>query len=379
MSNPIERPIFFEGQILGAVDLQAALEYHRGADARHNRYLHIWGIVNGLDADVKDSPEVPGAKDIKIKPGMAIDDTGREIVLADVFKLNESAFKDSGMVVNDPAALYPVFLTGRDAPAPQQPLGIGACSTSQPTRKIEAAEVKIGRPLDVLDSQPKSPDITAGPGSDRLVLLGFVKWDASISKFSAWEDKNDSLGVARRYAGVRADVVEARGSSLSLRTSNSDGQIAVLIDKENKDDKMFQFGTLTDGTMKPVFSISSSGDVIAEGTISGAVTAGSVQIQSGIATDGVILPLPSGITEEQVADAKVTLHIYVSPRFPGSTPPSNVSTWVGTPLECSVDPATRRVLCRTRWFDPGVAASIQDVPAACNYLVIASVPAPSGG
>ena len=44
----IERPFFFEGQILGAADLQAAVDHAAGQMARHERYLHLWGIATGL-------------------------------------------------------------------------------------------------------------------------------------------------------------------------------------------------------------------------------------------------------------------------------------------------------------------------------------------
>ena len=53
MSDQIARPVFYEGQILGAVDLQAAVEYSRGQEARHERYLHTWGIASGLELSPK--------------------------------------------------------------------------------------------------------------------------------------------------------------------------------------------------------------------------------------------------------------------------------------------------------------------------------------
>ena len=44
-----ERPAFFEGQILAAADLTSAVDYGRGQAARHERYLHDWGIAEGLE------------------------------------------------------------------------------------------------------------------------------------------------------------------------------------------------------------------------------------------------------------------------------------------------------------------------------------------
>ena len=44
-----ERPAFFEGQILAAADLTSAVDYGRAEVARHERYLHDWGIAEGLE------------------------------------------------------------------------------------------------------------------------------------------------------------------------------------------------------------------------------------------------------------------------------------------------------------------------------------------
>ena len=44
-----ERPLFFEGQYLGADDLTAIINYVRIHLARENLGHHTWGIVAGLD------------------------------------------------------------------------------------------------------------------------------------------------------------------------------------------------------------------------------------------------------------------------------------------------------------------------------------------
>src|SRR2546430_15504766 len=47
MADP-QRPRYFEGQVLAAADLTAAVDYARNRAARHDRYLHDWGIAEGL-------------------------------------------------------------------------------------------------------------------------------------------------------------------------------------------------------------------------------------------------------------------------------------------------------------------------------------------
>ena len=46
--DTIERPVYYEGQYLGAADLQVGLDYLRGQEARHLRTAHTWGILEGL-------------------------------------------------------------------------------------------------------------------------------------------------------------------------------------------------------------------------------------------------------------------------------------------------------------------------------------------
>src|SRR5262245_47631178 len=124
MSDQIQRPLFFEGQILGALDLEAALEYARGQDARHERYLHTWGIASGLKlSPTPKQLELPGGVtvdyvEVLLSPGVAVDGHGREIVVPEERRLSEDDFDQLNVAINDPAALYPVLLIGRDRPAP---------------------------------------------------------------------------------------------------------------------------------------------------------------------------------------------------------------------------------------------------------------------
>src|SRR4051812_19979668 len=79
MADTIARPSFYEGQVLRAADLGLGLDYGRGQQARHNRYLHTPGIATGLTLKVDDST---GVIQVRLSPGVAVDATGRQIVVA---------------------------------------------------------------------------------------------------------------------------------------------------------------------------------------------------------------------------------------------------------------------------------------------------------
>lgn len=380
MSNGIERPVFFENQILGAADLTATVEHGSGQQARHHRYLHLWGIARGLELKGVPKQEDGNAfQEITLSAGMAIDGWGREIVVPQSKRLIEDEFDNALLTggVDLATEWFPVFLTGQDGDAPQPPIAIGRCNDAAPTRKVETYQVTFGRPGDArdLDSQTEAKE-TDGPGKGGWkILLGFVKWGDGLNKFTAVQDEVNNIG--RRYAGVQADVVAARGGSLKLRTqtTSQSGKPALTLE-ETKDGGLLQFGSLTaQGKLVSVFTVNAKGDVEVKGKIKGAL-AGGVHLESGIATDGMILPLPPGITEQQVADGDAVIHTHVASRLDVNAKPNSAAltgNLAATPLEIAVN-AERRVSCRVRWFQIGAATpAIEDHPGLCNYVVLATV------
>jgi hypothetical protein len=337
----------------------------------------LWGIAEGLELSSTDKQTLTGSpyKEITLSPGVAIDGTGREIVVPEAEKLKEDLFDQLNVAIADANAWYPVLLTGRDEPASQTTVAVGACYSAQPTRRVEGFDVSFGAPGDELDlaTQP-APDVAEGPRSAAwTMLLGFVQWDAAIKRFTAVTEA--SGGIGRRYAGVQADVVAARSGQLTIRTrsDNEAGKPALVMNET--DEWVLQFGKLTaQGAVTPVLSVNEKGDVKAEGKFIGALTTGSIQVESGIATDGMILPLPPGITQKQVDDGEAVVQVHISLWLDENAAPAN-STLTGNlaaiPREIWVD-NERRVHCRVRWFQLG-GTTIEDHSSACNYLVLASV------
>ena len=69
-----KRVRYFSGQVLSAADFMAEQEYLRGKQKIHNRLLHGYGVVAGLETKV-------GGSTVTVSPGFALDRRGNEIVV----------------------------------------------------------------------------------------------------------------------------------------------------------------------------------------------------------------------------------------------------------------------------------------------------------
>lgn len=78
MADPVKRLHYFNGQFLRASDFTTEQEYHLQMRRSHNRLLHTVGIADGLKVEIQ-----PGGAAITVRPGIAYDGQGREIVLAE--------------------------------------------------------------------------------------------------------------------------------------------------------------------------------------------------------------------------------------------------------------------------------------------------------
>jgi len=374
MTTPIVRPTFYEGEILPASDLTATVDYARNQVARHSRYLHSWGISSGLTLKF-------ASGNVTLSAGVAIDGTGREIVVPDDLQLDSTTFDVFPQV--DPSTLYPVFLNGVDQPAPPSSNLSGACGGAQSTAIQETYTISFGAPGSELQAaaQP-APSITDGPDGGVtgawLILLGFVTWDDTKKQFTSVANFNKSSNVGPQYVGVNASQVISSSGSLLLATHppaapGANPVMGVQIQEASTGGQMV-FGELgADGKLTPALTVKANGDVIATGQLKGAVTPGSMQVQSGIAFDGMILPLPVGIDPADAAAGKVTVHTHVTPHHESVNPPVN---HYYVPVECRVDTSTRRVHCSV--IDPLNPPPFARIPAWCDYLVIVAVPASQG-
>ena len=74
-SDRLQRVRYFTGQVLGEDDFNTEQNYFIEKHRLHNRHLHGWGVVNGLEVSVDKSNVV------HVAPGIAIDCAGNELLL----------------------------------------------------------------------------------------------------------------------------------------------------------------------------------------------------------------------------------------------------------------------------------------------------------
>lgn len=88
--DPSERVRYFPRQLIMANDMIQEQEYFRERMRRHNRFLHGWGVVWGLEVAASPTQDKPWA--VTISPGYALSPLGDEIYVREsyAFDLTQS-------------------------------------------------------------------------------------------------------------------------------------------------------------------------------------------------------------------------------------------------------------------------------------------------
>lgn len=388
MNSFVTRPTFYEGQLLAAGDLGALVDYGRARAERHDRHLHRPGIVSGLELATEDATDANGVayKRVFVSPGLATDSLGREILVEQRIELDAQLFRQTIGASADATSWFPVFVRSHFAGQPAATSGLGRCQTTQGNRIEEGVEAVVGRAGDerlpeTAVAPPRSQaSATEGPGP--LLLVGFVRWNPTAGQFADKTDSNN--GVSRRYAGINAATVAGIGNRVlvQLNPTAAAGDLAVELDGTAGE---LRFGPLqasgavsADGAL---LRVDKDGNVTAKGTLSGRTAAGAVLVQSGVASDGLVLPLPPGVTEAQVTAGDADVHVLVSAHVDPAQSPATPANpfWAGLVEECRVD-AARRLHCRIAWMSLDFAGGAQgttliSAPGAASYVVIAGTKA----
>jgi hypothetical protein len=380
MTEP-QRPAFYEGQVIAAADLTAIVDHASVRAARHDRYLHEWGIAEGLGLTAEQQTDpVSNARyvTVTVAPGVAVDGTGREVVVPSPVTLQEAQFDDVNGA-DSANEFYPVFLAGLDRDPVQASIVRDTCGTAtQQNRVDESYQILFGRRGDErLVGEQQAPAVSDGPGDGSkpwLILLGYVTWRPDDKRFTSTVPRPGGIGP--RYAGVRADTVAARSGTLTLRSQVEVGGGGPVVRLDGTTG--LTFGVYkADGSVDGLLTVSRAGDLAVRGSISGGQSGGAPAVASGVATDGTILPLPAGVSAEQVANGQIVLHVSITPHLTGA-PPASEGIWLAGPVQSIVD-SDRRVRCRMRWVQLGSGSEEwRDWPVAVDFLVLATVAANGG-
>lgn len=371
--SPVVRPVYKEGQVLGAADLNAQLTYERLGSVLHERTEHLWGVAQGLTLSPIERQATDPAKtkyvDVNLMPGRAVDRLGRSLVVSDAIPLETQAFKLQ-VAKPLPGSLYPVFVQAIEVPR-QGETSPGKCNVALTTRIEEGLQVSFGSPgeeLAVLDQTAATVDEGFGtPSLSDKVLVGWVKFNPLINKFSALATEGN--GVRIRYVGVVASDVVAGGGALTLHSRPEGARFALSIVEDSTGGCLLKFGKQDgNGPIVETFTVDESGNVNYKGALTPAPVAKTLA-ESGVAFDGITLPLPPNVTPEQVNQATVRLHISVTP-WPHAMRTFGGANIIPIVETCHVD-SKRRVSCKVRWLNLTTGTSIIQ-PSACTYMLVAS-------
>lgn len=278
--DEIKRLHYFDHQFLRERDFSDEQKYHMTMRRLHNERLHTWGIAEGLQLTCP----VGGAQ-AKVRPGVAIDGAGNEIVLA-----VETETPDlEGLGYN------PVWITIRyGEEETDRDESTGATGN---TRVLERPEIEVS----------KDP-----PGDASVsLILGRVELD-NEGKLTGKVDEG-----LRRPAGVMGGNLDARSLTLEVPDTVS-GEWPVLRAPSASRAELAGSLTVTDsvgiGTDAPTSKLSVSG-----GTAIGAGYTG-----KEAPGDGLLVERTVGIgTDKPSANLSVSGNAAIGTRYAGEEAPAN--------------------------------------------------------
>jgi len=192
VANPVQRLRYFDGEYLRSYDFTDEQSYHIAMRRLMNRRLHLHGIVYGLEMVMDQDSVLPGGPFFfSIAPGMAIDQTGREILVTAPYSLT-NVLNQPGLTVSS----YEVWLCYQESETGLPAAGYLDCNVqNQSTRWQEAFQV-ILKPL-------VGPSVVADCGG---VRLGVVKLQPGVLGL---EISNPVFRNGRTYVGIRAQRIIA--------------------------------------------------------------------------------------------------------------------------------------------------------------------------
>lgn len=124
------RPRFFAGQLLTEEDLNRLDHYIVAKQKLHNRYLHGWGVVCGLDVVCDDC----GEGTVIVQSGYALSPCGEDVIVCGDQRVPVCELIDDCRKPTDPDCEAPTRVVGCDDPVQEWILAI--CYAETPSRGV---------------------------------------------------------------------------------------------------------------------------------------------------------------------------------------------------------------------------------------------------
>jgi hypothetical protein len=199
MANPVQRLRYFDGEYLRSYDFTDEQSYHIAMRRLMNRRLHLHGIVYGLEiVQDQDSVLPSGPFFFSIAPGMAIDNSGREIVVTSPYSLTN--------VLTSPnlhaGTSYEVWVCYQENETGLPAAGYMDCNVqNQNTRWQESFQVQL--------IPATGPSVVTPCGGVRVGMVTLIHDLSSVGLAIQGPVSPQTYNVKRHYVGIRAQRVIA--------------------------------------------------------------------------------------------------------------------------------------------------------------------------
>jgi hypothetical protein len=218
-----QRVNFFDKQFLRVDEFKDEQAYQLAVRRRHNSVQHSWGIVTGLEITQEESALV-------VRPGMAIDGYGRELLLKDKKRLRAEVFDQLGTDKLD------VWLVYGRRNGESVPVGYASCKqadTKEANRSDETPQILPEKPLANTIDPRKPPgvpvellDAALPPFSDNPNEI----WRVYLGRITRLGVDQFTVDISQRpYAGLVGEVVDHPASAARVEIGKQSTVEAVRV------------------------------------------------------------------------------------------------------------------------------------------------------
>ncbi len=210
MTDEIKRMRYFDGLFLTEEEFNLEQDYHNRLRRLHNRHLHSWGIVWGLDVVVS------GSEEVSVEEGMSLNrvEVSGEEVSQEIILTSDTSVDLSGYAAEDSVYIYISYLE-EEVDIEEEKGG---------TEKIHWRENAV---LGHSETKPQNEN-------ENIILAKVViKPDGTIDANSI-TDEEDGISL-RTYAGFSGKLLETQKLTFGIEgvTSNLASMEGKIINTEN--------------------------------------------------------------------------------------------------------------------------------------------------